>query len=46
MRLYRLETQPSIHCQNLSGDELRRGGEEENGGGDFVIPAVALHAAD
>jgi hypothetical protein len=40
-----LEAQAAVYGENLAGDELRGGGEEENGGGDFVVASVTLHGS-
>src|SRR5580658_1630399 len=38
-----LESEAAVDCEDLAGDEVRAGGEEEDGGGDVVDGAVALH---
>ena len=38
-----VEPESAVDRENLAGDKLRRGGEEQNRGGDFVGAAIALH---
>ena len=38
-----LKAQSSIDCENLSGNKLRRHGEEENCCGNLISSPVALH---
>jgi hypothetical protein len=40
-----LQTESAVYREDLAGNELRGGGEEENGGGDFVVASVALHGS-
>ena len=38
-----LQAESSIHGEDLAGDELWRGGEEQDSGGDLFRAAVAVH---
>src|SRR5580704_3778136 len=42
-KLNRLEAEAAVDGENLAGDEMWAGGEEEDGGGDIVGRAIALH---